>query len=100
MSETPKPAEYLYEARDIAVVRSSSTKPIALAVLSSFTTEILRPYLVVEGKAEGLRPAAIRCFARWRAFLPRRAPNRGEYFLGPRHAFKAVIEGTSYFCAL
>lgn len=54
MIKSLKPAEYLRKAREIASSRSSSTKPIVLAVLSSFTAEILRPYLIVEGEAVGV----------------------------------------------
>jgi hypothetical protein len=78
------------------------TDPSEPRALDSLMSEVINDARRSKAAAVELPPysEAIRRFARWRAFLPRRAPNRGEYFLGPRHAFDTVTEGTSYFCAL
>ena len=47
------PAAYLKAAREVEHV-SAGLRPLRLAVLSTFTAEFIRPYLVVEGARRGL----------------------------------------------
>lgn len=50
----PTPAAYLSAARQIEATAFKELKPVNVAVLSTFTADLLRPYLVVEGAARGL----------------------------------------------
>ncbi len=50
----PTPASYLSTARQIAASAWEGLLPLRVSVLSSFTAEILRPYLIVEGARRGL----------------------------------------------
>jgi FkbH-like protein len=52
---TPAPASYLTAARALEAAELPELKPVSLAVLSTFTCEPLKPYLLVEGAARGLR---------------------------------------------
>lgn len=78
------------------------TDPSEPHALDSLMSEMINDARRSKAAAFELPPysEAIRHFARWRAFLPRRAPNRGEYFLGHQQAFDAVTESSSYFCGL
>lgn len=51
----PTPASYLKAARLVESSAEESLRPLRLGVLSTFTAEFLRPYLVVEGARRGLR---------------------------------------------
>ena len=51
----PKPASYLSAARQIASESGDELRQVRVSILSSFTAEVLRPYLVVEGALRGLR---------------------------------------------
>jgi hypothetical protein len=44
--------------------------------------------------------AEIRRFARWRGFLPRRQPDRGEWVLGPPPLLRTLAEEPSFLCGL
>lgn len=50
----PTPAGYLKAARQIESGTFEELKPVNIAFLSTFTSELLRPYLIVEGAARGL----------------------------------------------
>ena len=50
----PKPAPYISAARQIASSSSDDLRLVRVSMLSSFTAEVLRPYLVVEGARLGL----------------------------------------------
>jgi FkbH-like protein len=51
----PKPASYLNACRQIESLSTDKLRTIRLSVLSSFTAEVLRPYIVTEGARQGLR---------------------------------------------
>jgi FkbH-like protein len=50
----PKPAPYINAARRIDSWAGEDLRPVRVSVLSSFTAEILRPYIVVEGARRGM----------------------------------------------
>ena len=47
----PTPSAYLKGARRIEADGFEGLKPVNVAILSTFTAELLRPYLVVESAA-------------------------------------------------
>ena len=50
----PGPAAYLSAARTIEAGTFDELRPLSVAILSTFTSDLLRPYLVVEGAARGI----------------------------------------------
>lgn len=54
LPEQPTPAAYLKAARQIHAALPAGLQPVRLAVLSTFTAQMLDPYLVVEGAERGL----------------------------------------------
>ena len=50
----PTPAAYLKAARHIEADRFEGLKPVRIVFLSTFTMDLLRPYLVVEAAARGM----------------------------------------------
>ena len=51
----PKPASYISAARKLDSRSRDDLLPVCVSMLASFTTEILHPYIVVEGARRGLR---------------------------------------------
>ena len=59
----PTPAAYLKAARELAASENTGLRKVRMAVLSTFTVEMLAPYLAVEGARRGTE---IECwFAPW-----------------------------------
>ena len=50
----PTPASYLNAARRIEAETLEGLKPVNVAILSTFTSDLLRPYLVAESAARGM----------------------------------------------
>lgn len=51
----PLPSSYLKVARQIEAEAGDVLRPVKMAVVSTFTSELLRPYLIVESAARGLK---------------------------------------------
>ncbi len=51
----PLPSSYLKAARQIEAEAGDGLRPTKVAVVSTFTSELLRPYVIVEGAARGLK---------------------------------------------
>src|SRR5262245_55649881 len=56
-----KPASYLSASRHIESFSTGNLQPVRLTVLSSFTAEVLRPYIVTEGARHGMKVAIQFC---------------------------------------
>ncbi len=50
----PTPSAYLSTARQIEAGSFEELRPVSVTILSTFTSDLLRPYLVVEGASRGL----------------------------------------------
>ncbi len=51
---TPSPAAYLRAMRQLEGLTDLNLKPVKVALVSTFTLELLRPYLIVESSRRGL----------------------------------------------
>ncbi len=62
-SLAPTPAAYLKAAREVAAMDGSGMKTVRAAILSTFTAQVLEPYLVVESARRSLKLSS--WFAPW-----------------------------------
>src|SRR5262245_11158646 len=51
----PNPASYLSITRELEAYSGNDLRPVRVSILSSFTAEVLYPYIVAEGARRGMR---------------------------------------------